>query len=170
MTAAKSTLLTAGTWQADLSRSTASFRIGNLGRTATGTVPITEGFVEVGPDGRLRSVRGTLNLSAIDTGIPKRDHDLRKPGLLNLDTHPTMTFTSTFVEPVDAGWLITGTLGVRGVTTELIGTARASTVDGGEVTLTATVRMDRKPLGIRAPRFVIGRFVDITVTATIRPV
>ena len=159
--------LTAGTWQADLARSTASFKVGNLGRTVNGTVPVTGGSVEIGPDGALLAVHGTLDLGAIDTGIPRRDLDLRKPSLLDLDRHPTMTFTATSAEPVDGGWQVTGTLSARGTSTELSGRADLSTVDG-EAVMTATTRLDRRTLGIRAPRIMIGRYVDITVTAVIR--
>ncbi len=33
--------------------------------------------------------------------------------------------------------------------------------------MTATARLDRRTLGIRAPRFLIGAYADITVTAVI---
>ncbi|MGW6932723.1 YceI family protein [Lentzea sp. NPDC054927] len=160
--------LTAGVWRADLTRSTASFKVGNLGRVAGGTVPVTGGTVEIGPDGALLAVHGTLDLGAIDTGIAKRDQDLRKPGLLDLDRHPTMTFTATTAFRVEGGWRVTGTLTARGTSTELSGVAELSTVDG-ETVMTATARLDRRTLGIRAPRFLIGRYVDITVTAVVRP-
>jgi polyisoprenoid-binding protein YceI len=154
----------AGTWRIDPAHATASFQVPSLGRTATGTVPVVNGTVEIGADGQLLAVHGVLHLAAIDTGIAKRDLDLRKRRLLDLDAHPMMTFTSTAVEPADTGWRVTGTLTARGVTTRLTGTA--STVDG---TMTATARLDRRTLGIRVPGFVIGRFVNITVTAALQP-
>ena len=39
--------LAAGRWTADPACSTATFTVSSLGRTVTGTVPITEGIVEV---------------------------------------------------------------------------------------------------------------------------
>jgi hypothetical protein len=33
--------------------------------------------------------------------------------------------------------------------------------------LTATARLDRRTLGIRAPSFMIGKWVDVTVTAVV---
>jgi polyisoprenoid-binding protein YceI len=159
--------LAAGVWRADLSRSTASFQVGNLGRKANGTVPVTAGTVEIGPDGALLAVHGTLDLGAIDTGITKRDQDLRKPRLLDLDRHPVMTFTATSARAAGNGWHVTGTLAARGTETELGGTVEVSSLDGREAVLTATARLDRRTLGIRAPGFMIGRYVDITVTAVI---
>lgn len=162
--------LAAGVWRADLTRSTASFQVGNLGRKAHGTVPITAGSVEIGADGALLAVHGTLDLGAIDTGNTKRDLDLRKPGLLDLDRHPTMRFTATSARAAGSGWQVTGTLTARGAHTTIEGTAELSSVDGREAVLAATTRLDRRTLGIRAPGFLIGRYVDITVTAVIRPV
>ncbi|MCR3750014.1 YceI family protein [Lentzea californiensis] len=159
--------LAAGVWQADLSRSTASFQVGNLGRKAHGTVPVTAGTVEIGTDGTLLAVHGTLDLGAIDTGKAKRDKDLRKPGLLDLDRHPVMTFIATSARTEGTGWHVTGTLAARGTETELAGTVELSSLDGREAVLTATARLDRRTLGIRAPSFMIGKWVDVTVTAVI---
>jgi polyisoprenoid-binding protein YceI len=161
--------LAAGVWRADLARSTASFQVGNLGRKANGTVPVTAGTVEIGTDGALLAVHGTLDLGAIDTGNVKRDLDLRKPGLLDLDRHPTMRFTATSARAAGRGWHVTGTLTARGAHTTIEGTVELSSVDEREAVLTATTRLDRRTLGIRAPGFLIGRYVDITVTAVIRP-
>ena len=166
--------LTTGTWQLDATASTASFRIGNLGRTVHGTVPLLEGTFEVS-DGKPESVWGSLDLSAIDTGHPKRDKDLRKPNLLDLDTHPTMTFASRSITATstgtstgtDTGWHITGRLKIRDIAVPVEGDVTLSTTDDGSVTLVATARFDRKPLGIRAPRLLIGRLIDVTVTAKV---
>ncbi|GLY47383.1 YceI family protein [Lentzea sp. NBRC 102530] len=155
--------LAPGRWQADLTRTTASFTVGNLGRRTRGTVPVTAGSVEIGADGALLGVRGTLDLSGIATGVPKRDLDLRRPGLLDLDRHPTMRFTATSARTTADGWEVTGTLTCRGTAAEITGVV---TVD--DLVLTATARLDRRALGIRAPSFLIGRWVDITVTAAIR--
>ncbi|MFD9699900.1 YceI family protein [Lentzea sp. NPDC059081] len=157
-----------GLWQADLSRTTASFEVGNLGRRARGTVPVTGGSVEIAADGSLLAVHGTLDLGAIDTGIAKRDLDLRKPRLLDLDRHPAMTFTASSVQPVADGWQVTGTLTARGTSMSVSGIAQLSSVDGREAVLTATARLDRRTLGIRAPAVLIGRYVDITVTAVVQ--
>jgi polyisoprenoid-binding protein YceI len=173
MTMTSTLALTTGTWKLDATTSTASFRIGNLGRTVHGTVPLLEGTFVVS-DGKPESVQGSLNLSAIDTGHPKRDKDLRKPNLLDLDTHPTMRFASRTITPIDTdghdtGWHITGRLKIRDIAVPVAGDVTLSTTDGDSVTLTATARFDRKPLGIRAPRLLIGRFIDVTITATVSP-
>jgi polyisoprenoid-binding protein YceI len=167
VTTTSAPILTAGQWTVDTTSSTATFRVGNLGRTVTGSVPIIGGTVEVDPDGRPTAIAGSLDLGSVDTGHARRDRDLRKPGLLDLDRHPTMTFSADAVGVSPEGWSVAGKLTARGVRVELIGDVRLSVLDGS-ATLVARTRLDRRAIGVRAPRLMIGRQVDITVTATIR--
>ena len=167
MTGAPAAGLATGRWTVDLARSTATFQVGNLGRTVTGTVPIIEGTVDIDGGGP-SAVTGSLDLGAIDTGNARRDKDLRKPGLLDLDRYPTMTFAADTVSVSPAGWSVSGHLTARGRSVPLAGEAEVSEQDGS-ATVTARTRLDRRTLGIRAPRVMIGHAVDITVTATIRP-
>jgi polyisoprenoid-binding protein YceI len=173
VTTTSAPVLTAGRWTLDTTSSTATFRVGNLGRTVTGSVPITGGTVEVDPDGRPTAIAGSLDLASIDTGHARRDRDLRKPGLLDLDRHPTMTFSADAVGVSPEGWSVTGQLTARGTRVELVGDVQLSVLDGSATTdssvaLVARTRLDRRAIGVRAPRLMIGRQVDITVTATLR--
>ena len=86
MTTTSPVALSTGRWAVDPAHSTATFRVGNLGRTVTGTVPITEGTVVI--DGQHSAITGSLDLGAIDTGNARRDKDLRKPKFLDLDRNP----------------------------------------------------------------------------------
>src|SRR5262249_50217425 len=151
----------------DLARSTATFRVSSLGRTVTGAVQIIEGVVDVADGGLPSSITGSLDLGAIDTGNARRDRDLRKPGFLDLDRHPTMTFAADSVTASQAGWSVAGRLTARGVTVSLSGDVEVSS-QGRSAALTARTCLDRRVLGIRAPKIMIGRSIDITVTATIR--
>jgi polyisoprenoid-binding protein YceI len=159
--------LAVGRWVLDVARSTATFRVASLGRTVAGTVPFIEGTVDTGPDGLPSAITGSLDLGAIDTGNARRDADLRKPRFLDLDAHPTMTFTADTVTASPAGWTVTGRLSARGTSVRLAGDAELSRQDQS-ATLTGRTRLDRRALGIRAPRIMIGRQIDITVTATVR--
>ena len=159
--------LAAGRWTVDLAHSTAAFRVGNLGRSVTGTVPITEGTVAVDESGQPRTIDGSLDLGAIDTGNARRDEDLRKPKFLDSDRYPAMTFTADAITIAPAGWRVAGQLTTRGTSVRLAGNVDVSG-DYTAATLTAHTRLDRRALGIRAPRIMIGHQIDITVTATIR--
>jgi polyisoprenoid-binding protein YceI len=169
MTTIASAELASGRWTVDLAHAAATFRVSSLGRTVTGTVPIIEGVVDVA-DGRLPSaISGSLDLAAINTGNARRDRDLRKPGFLDLDRHPTMTFAAESVTASPAGWSVAGRLTARGVTVSLAGDVEVSG-QGRSAALTARTCLDRRVLGIRAPRIMIGRRIDVTLTATIRQV
>jgi polyisoprenoid-binding protein YceI len=158
--------LAVGRWTVDPAHSTATFRVRSLGRTVTGNVPITAGTVDVDESGRPRAISGSLDLGAIDTGNPRRDKDLRKPRFLDLDRHPAMTFAADTITATPAGWQVTGHLTARGTSIRLAGDADVSEHDR-TATVTAHTRLDRRALGIRAPRIVIGHAIDITITATI---
>ena len=165
MTTTSPVALAAGRWTVDPAHSTATFRVGNLGRTVTGTVPVTEGTVVI--DGQHSAITGSLDLGAIETGNTRRDKDLRKPKFLDSDRYPAMTFTADAITIAPAGWRVAGQLTTRGTSVRLAGNVDVSG-DYTAATLTAHTRLDRRALGIRAPRIMIGHQIDITVTATIR--
>jgi polyisoprenoid-binding protein YceI len=167
MTTTSRVELAAGRWMVDPARSTAAFEVGNLGRAVTGTVPITEGTADIDVGGRPSAITGSLDLGAIDTGNARRDKDLRRPKLLDLDRHPAMTFAADTITASPAGWHVTGHLTARGTSVRLAGHADVSGQDQ-TATVTAHTRLDRRALGIRAPGIVIGHTIDITITATIR--
>ena len=108
MTSTSAVGLAVGRWLADPARSTATFRVSSLGRTVTGTVPITEGTVDIAAGGLPSAITGSLDLGAIDTGNARRDKDLRKPKLLDLDRYPTMTFVADTITASPAGWRVAG--------------------------------------------------------------
>jgi polyisoprenoid-binding protein YceI len=168
MTTTAAATLAAGQWKVDVEHSTATFTVGNLGHTVTGTVPILDGTVEVGPDGLPSAIYGTLDLSAIATGISRRDKDLRKPNLLDLDRYPISTFEADRMTASPGGWSVSGYLTARGTRTRLTGDVEIS-ARGQEATLTARTQLDRRAIGLRAPKLMIGHQVDITVTASIHP-
>src|SRR5262249_8966785 len=79
----------------------------------------------------------------------------------------TMTFTADTITAAPAGWRVTGHLTARNTTVRLIGDAEVTGYDRS-ATVTAHTRLDRRTLGIRAPRIMIGHVIDITVTAALR--
>jgi len=63
------------------------------------------------------SLELTIQADSIDTGNPDRDGHLRSNDFLDMENHPTVTFTSTSVERVDEDvYRVTGDLSIRGET------------------------------------------------------
>jgi polyisoprenoid-binding protein YceI len=162
--------LRTGRWTSVAALTHAAFAVGNLGglKTVHGSVPITEAWVEVDETGP-SAVHATLDLTAIDTGHRKRDSDLRKPYLLDAARHPTLTFDGGRARPVDGRWQVPGRLTGRAATDVILSVEEVEGTDPGVVSIRATVRLDRRELGVKAPRFMIGRSVDVTIEACFRP-
>jgi polyisoprenoid-binding protein YceI len=159
---------TAGTWAVSDSRTRVTFDVGNLGRVAHGSVTCSRGGVEVDAGGSPVRASAVLDLNSLDTGIRKRDADLRKPWLLDIDRHPMMAWRcDRFVPTGDGGWTAEGELSVRGTTAPLAVTGRpeAGALDSGWLRVRAEAVLDRSTVGIRAPAFLIGRTVSITIDA-----
>ncbi len=162
----------AGRWSVSDSRTRVGFTVANLGRTVHGSVPCAHGEVEVDEAGAPVRVHAELDLEGLDTGIAKRDADLRRPRFLDTDRHPAMTWSSDRLAPgPDGSWTAEGVLSVRGASAPLTVTGRVEAVDpdGGWVRVRAAAVLDRTAVGIRVPAFVVGRRVSIEVDAWLTP-
>ncbi len=58
----------------------------------------------------------TIKAESVDTGVEDRDAHLRSGDFFDVETYPTITFTSTNVERDGDDWTITGDLTVKGNT------------------------------------------------------
>ena len=149
-----------GTWQVE-SGNLATFVVSNFGfKKVRGAVPIRECRVEIDRDGQLVSCRAALDLAAIDTGNRRRDLDLAKPKLLDLDQYPVMTFDS-----VASGDLVAGTLSAQGHSIPVEITVELPDVAQRYLSVRISGEFDRADLGIKAPSFMIGRRVKVEFSA-----
>ena len=167
MTGAVLQTLPTGRWQLQTAFSSARFTVSNLGvRTVHGQVPIREAWVDVDQAGRPISLAATLELDRIDTGNRRRDADLRKPNLLDLERYPLLMFTADSIFPGVSGWVIAGTLAGRGREVPLELTAQITARgEDGPVTVAADAVLDRRALAVRAPRLMIGAVVRVQLHA-----
>ena len=156
----------AGTWTVSDSRTRVTFAVRNLGRPVHGSVACGSGSLEVDGTGAPRRATAALDLGSVATGIAKRDADLRKPWLLDTDRHPRMTWSADrFTRDDDGRWRAEGVLHVRGTSAPLAVTGAAEVLPDGWLRVRATASLDRTAVGIRAPRLLIGRRVEIDVDA-----
>jgi polyisoprenoid-binding protein YceI len=160
------TALRTSRWELVPARTTACFTVRNLGMaTVRGQIPVTTAWVDVDDAGRPAAVHAELDLTRIDTGNPRRDRDLRKPSLLDTTRHPALTF-----EGIVDGMIVDGVLtGLAAATRASLDITSVTPGDAGTVTAHATATLDRAALGVRAPRFLIGRRIAAVVEVTFAP-
>ena len=157
------------TWTVSDSRTQVRFTVRNLGLPVRGSVALSRGEVEVDPDGAPVRARAEFDLATLDTGIIRRDLDLRHPRFLAVDRQPVMVWTcDRFTRGEDGSWLAEGLLSVRGMATPVALAGVAEPVDGGTL-VRAAATLDRLAVGIRAPRPVVGRVVRIEIDAWLVP-
>jgi len=128
-----------------------------VGRQVTGDEPDEQ-------RGRPTAVHAELDLTRIDTGNPRRDHDLRRPHLLDTAHYPALTF-----DGVADGATVVGALTGRMATRVSLDITSVTPGDTGTVTVHATTEFDRTALGVRAARFLIGRRIAVVIDAIFAP-
>jgi polyisoprenoid-binding protein YceI len=109
--------LTQGHWTMDPNHSAITFAIRHLGLSKVrGRFRVFDVSLNIGPATTDFEVVANIDLASIDTSNPDRDTHLRSTDFFNVDQHPTMTFRSTRIEPVDDRYTMTGDLTLNGIT------------------------------------------------------
>jgi polyisoprenoid-binding protein YceI len=145
----------AGTYALDPTHSYVSFTARHLMVTKVrGRFPVTEGELVIGADPVQSSVHTTIDVSAVESGDPKRDEHLRSADFFDTEQHRHATFTSTKVEDHgDGEFVLHGDLTIRGVTRpvalkgEYLGT-QASPWGDTRVGFSAETEVSRKDWGL----------------------
>lgn len=161
---------TSRSWAVSDSRTQVTFAVRGLFAQVHGSVCCSWGDVEVDEFGNPTRVCAELDLNSLSTGIARRDADLRKPRFLDIDRHPTMSWSAARFRPAEDGqWTAEGELQVRGVRVPLEVSGTAEAADDGAVRVRATAVLDRYAVGISAPRILIGRQVRIALDVLLTP-
>jgi len=105
----------AGSYALDQSHSHVSFSARHLMVTKVrGRFPVTAGHLDIAVDPTQSSVEATIDVSAVDSGDPKRDEHLRSADFFDAERYPTVTFRSTRVhDRGDGEFTLEGELTVR---------------------------------------------------------
>jgi len=109
----------AAEWRIDDDHSNAYFSIQHLTVSKVrGTFNTMAGsLITDDKTGAVTDLRFTVEVKSIDTGVVKRDDDLKSPNFFDIAKFPTMTFASKTITDAGAGtMLVTGDLTIHGVT------------------------------------------------------
>jgi polyisoprenoid-binding protein YceI len=157
----------AGTWTVDLAHTRAAFTARHFfGQPVHGTITVTAATIEVGEDGYPQRLLATLDPASIGTGHARRDADLRGKRFLAVAAYPLMEVAADRIAATADGWCADAVLRARGREAPL---RIDATLDGAatepQLRLSALARLDLREVGIRAPGFLVRRFVDVSVSA-----
>jgi len=110
----------AGTWSIDPVHSEAGFTVRHMMVSKVrGKFRNFSGELVTGADPLDSSVTAEIDLSSIDTGHEQRDAHIRSADFFEVEAYPTMTYRSTGVRRHRDGYILDGTLTLKGVTKEV---------------------------------------------------
>lgn len=158
-----------GRWTVVPDASRAEFHVRDkLATTVRGTMPVQDGEIVVSGPGDVTRAWVNLTVAGIATGNARRDRDLLGARFLDAARCPVVTVSVDAVTPTSDGWTATGTLLARGSNAAVDLTAAVVDRSPSEVQIRVTATLDRRPLAIKVPSFVIGRFVGLEADLTFR--
>ncbi len=165
------TTLPTGTWTLDPATSitVTATKLGFIKVPAT--IALLSGTVQIDDQHQVTAVSATGDAASYTSPNAKRNDHVRGADFLATDDHPTIGFEASSIRPSGTGYTAEGTVTIKGITAPLTVTisdvAFAEGADGPSASFTATATADRTALGVdKLPSFVIGRDLDLVVTAT----
>jgi polyisoprenoid-binding protein YceI len=171
--AAPLALAQTSTWVSDPNHSEVDFSISHLSVSKVhgrfGAVNATIKYNEA--DVTKSTVNATIGVDTIDTGVDRRNTDLKSPDFFDAVTMPTATFTGTSVAKTASGLRVAGNLTIHGITKPVVldveGPTAAVTDQKGKLHAgySATTTLDRSDFGI-GPKYgaaMIGTEVKLDI-------
>jgi polyisoprenoid-binding protein YceI len=151
-------LPSAGTYRIDAAASAISFTTRHLFGLAPvrGVFALRDGVVHVGSPVETSTVRATIDAGSVDTGLAARDTTVRSQQYLDVGHHADITFAADGVVR-DGGWVLRGTLTVRGRTEPLDVRVDEVRVHDDRLSLQASAEVDRYAWGVTAMKGMTGR-------------
>ncbi len=167
MTASHTTPVTApaaGTYRIDPQQS----RVSYTGRHMFGlgvvhaAFTIRSGELRVADPLSASSVAVTVDAGSFTSNSAKRDRDVRSASLLDVATHPEITFRSEAMRPDGEGWRLSGSVTAHGntVPVELLIDRMTPEATGVRVHARAE-HLDRTAFGVTGGRGMVGRYLDL---------
>lgn len=141
---------------------TASFVVSNGRGTVHGSIPVSAATLVADPTGRPVRLTAALDPTRIATGVAKRDADLQKKRFLSTADHQEMTFTADDIEVCGSTWTCRGSLIIRSISRPVV--MLVSCAQDGR-SAQGSITIDRREFGIKAPKFVVGAAIAVTLHA-----
>jgi polyisoprenoid-binding protein YceI len=155
----------AGGYRIEPAESTISFATRHIFGLAPvrGTFALRSGHLDVANPVTGSTVRATVAAGSVDTGLSARDTAVSSKQYLDAERHPDLTFVATQVVRDGGGWVLRGTLTVRGRTEPLDVRIDEVRVLGTKLRLVASAEIDRYAWGVTAMKGMTGRRLRFTL-------
>jgi polyisoprenoid-binding protein YceI len=160
-----------GTYRVDPTWSTVTFDTRHL----FGLAPVRGSFRLRGGEFRVAepladsTARATVDATSFHTGLSARDRTVRSATYLDTANHPDIEFSATGLTRDEDGWVLAGTLTVRGKSGPLsVRVLSVSPARRGELRIRARAKVDRYAFGITAGRGMTGRRLTLTLDLVAR--
>ncbi len=144
----------AGTWTIDAAHSDVSFSVRHMMVSKVkGRFGSFSGTIVTAADPLASTVNAEIDATSIDTNQAQRDAHIKSADFFEVEKYPTITFTSTSVEPAGDDFLVRGELTIKGNTKnvalklELNGFG-PDPFGGTRAGFTATTEISRKEFGV----------------------
>ena len=170
------TLVAADTYNIDPAHSTIGFAVTHMViNTVHGKFTEFSGTVNL-EGNAVKSASGTIQTKSVDTGVERRDSDLRSPNFFDASKYPTITFQSKRAEKQGAEAVLVGDFTMHGVTKELTlpVTLKGPIKDpwgNTRIGLQARTKLNRKDYGLKYNQaletggLVVGDEVELEINA-----
>lgn len=164
--------LTTGTWNIDPAHSEVTFTIRHLMTKVRGSFTEFSGSVQIAAELAGSTATAEISMASLDTRNADRDAHVRTADVLDVDKHPTMTFTATGVRSEGGEHYLDGDLTIKGITRPVVLAVEFHGVaedpwGGTRAGFSATTTINRKDWGIefnvplKGDRALLGDKVDI---------
>lgn len=163
-----------GTYEIDSMHSKVGFEISHLVISSVeGRFTNFDGKLELDPNFGKSKVSANIDVSSIDTSVPKRDDHLKSADFFDAKKHSSMTFESTEIKGTPEKFVAKGKLTIKGIskTVTLEGKYLGTVKDGygnTKAAFEATTKFSRKDFGLTWNSVVeagpvVGDEVEITL-------
>jgi polyisoprenoid-binding protein YceI len=161
----------AGLWTVVPDASRAGFSVRDkLVWAVHGTMPAEDGAVVASDTGEVTQAWVSVSVAGIATGTTRRDTDLRKARFLDAGRCPSVRITVHAPTMTADGCSSAGTVLARGVRVpvHLVAALADRPTWTTQVRVHVTGTLDRRPLSIKVPTFVIERYVHLDADLVFR--
>lgn len=152
-------------WQVDKENSQVTFKIKNAGFTVDGSFGGLEAAIVFDEnDLESSSIKASVSVETIDTGIEKRDKHLKAKGYFHVEAFPRIEFASSNIRKKGGGYEAEGTLSIKGVSKKIV-----IPFTFEENTFKGTLALDRVDYGVGKKSLILSREVQISMNVKVVP-